>query len=248
MALRVAGQVANRSKYVIAFLLCLAAAGVWWPRGSNVGQPRADEPSAQSAGQTSAAINKQKNPPIGESEEAWSSNTADRAVAGKAGTEAASQLNAVPSSIQSSAGSSSSNPNPRALTSSLDGLSVPEGAPFPVSEAIEAQCAYYERRKIGCADVREILKKIEEEKTDDQWAPVMEDRLRAAFGQDHELRIRSLACRSSVCAVEAEGPQVLSPILRPLRDDLFEEEDIRAYEDLDRGTIWVSLLVFTRQR
>jgi hypothetical protein len=171
-------------------------------------------------------------------------------VAGKAGTEAVSQLNAVPSNIQSSAGNSSSNPNPTALTSNLDGLSVPEGAPFPVSEAIEVECAYYERRKIGCGDVREILKKIEEEKTDNQWAPVMENRLRAALGKDPELRIRALACRSSVCAVEAEGPQVLSPILRPLRDDLFSEEGIRAYEDPDngRGTVWVSLLVFTRQR
>jgi hypothetical protein len=245
---RVAGQVANKSKYFLAFSLCLAAAGIWWLRGSNVGQPRADERSAQRADQVTAAINKQENPPTGEREEARPSNTADRPVAGKAGAEAASQPNAIPSNIQSSAGNSSSNPNPTSLTSNLDGLSVPEGAAFPVSEAIEAQCAYYERRQIGCADVREILKKIEKEKTDNQWAPVMENRIRAALGQDPELRIRSLACRSSVCAVEAEGPQPLSPILRPLYHDLFEEEDVRAYEDLDRGTVWVSLLVFTRQR
>jgi len=242
--------VASKSKYAIAFALFLAAAGIWWLRGINVGQPRADERSAQSAVRASAAIDEQENPPIGEREEGRPSHAGDFPVAGKAGTETASQLNAVPSKIQSTAGNASSNPDPSALASNLDGLSVPEGAPFPISEAIEAECAYWERRKIGCPYVREILKKIEEEKTDKQWAPVMESRLRAAYGKDPELRIRALACRSSVCAVESEGPQPLSPILRPLRDDLFSEESIPAYEDPEggRGTVWVSLLVFTRKR
>jgi hypothetical protein len=250
VARRVSGQVTNKSKYLIAFLLFLIAAGIWRLRDSDVGQPRADKRGAQSADQVSAAINKQANPPVEESEEARPSDTADRSVAGKTGAETAAQLNAVPSSIQSSAGNSSSNPNPTAPTSNLDGLSVPEGAPFPVSEAIEVECAYHERLKIGCADVREILNKIEKEKTDNQWAPVMENRLRAAFGKDPELRIRALACRSSVCAVEAEGPRVSSQIWGPLMYDVFPEDNILAYEDPDngRGTVGVSLLVFTRQR
>jgi hypothetical protein len=246
----VTGQVTNKSKYAIAFAAFLAAAGIWWLRGINVDQPRADERSGQSADQLSAAINTQENLPIGKGEDAKPSDTGDWSVAGKALAETASQQNAASSNIQSSASNSSSDPNSNTLTSNLDGLSVPEGAPFPVSEAIEVQCAYYERRKIGCADVREILKKIEEEKTDNQWAPVMENRLRAAFGKDPELRIRALACRSSVCALEAEGPQALSEILGPLRDDLFSEEDIRIYEDPEngRGTVGVSLFVFTRRR
>jgi hypothetical protein len=234
-------QVANKSTYVIASLLSLAAVGIWWLRGSNVAQPRADERSPQSADQVSAEVNQHEHP---------RTNTADRPVEGKAGTETASQLNAVPSNIQSRAGNSSSNPNPRALTPNMDGHAVPEGAAFPVSESIEVECAYEERRKIGCGFAREILKKIEEEKTDNQWAPVMENRLRAAFGQDPGLRIRALACRTSVCAVEAEGSLVLSPIWMPLIDDLFPEEDIRAFEDVDNGrsTVRVSLLVFTRKR
>ena len=79
-----AGQVTDKSKYVIAFALSLAAAGIWWLRGSDVGQPRADERSAQTTDQVSAAI--------GEGEEARPSDTADRPVAGKAGIETASQL------------------------------------------------------------------------------------------------------------------------------------------------------------
>lgn len=83
-----------------------------------------------------------------------------------------------------------------------------------------------------------------------EWAPLMESRIRMAFAADPALRIRSLACRSSVCAVEAEGSRVLSPIWDHIHSDLLLEDKIYAFENVDNGgeRLLVSLLVFERRR
>jgi hypothetical protein len=242
--------VASKSTYLIAISMSVVAAGVWWLYGSNDGQPQIDVGNLSGRTQSNAVTNSQERQQDSQTEEAARSNVADRHVAGEARMDAASQIDPVPTALHSSEASQNPNPNSQVLASQLDGLSIPEGAAFPISQSIEAECARLEGKKIGCADARKLLKEFEEERTDNQWAPVMEKRLRAAYGQDPEIRIRALACRSSVCAVESEGSRVRLSIWYPLSDDLFPEDDIRAYEDVDGGgaILGVSLLVFTRER
>jgi hypothetical protein len=242
--------VACKSTYVSAILTLVVAAGIWWLYGSNNGQAKIDVGDLSGTTQSSGVTNSQEQQQGFQTEEAGRPNLADRPVAGEARSDALSQKDPVPSPLHSSEVNQNSNPHSQAFASQMDGLSVPEGAAFPISESIEAECADLERKKIGCVDTRKALEKIEKERTDYHWAAEMENRLRVAYGQIPGMRIRALACRSSVCAVESEGPNVLSPIWGPLSDDLFPEDNIRTYEDVDNGraTIGVSLLVFTRQR
>jgi hypothetical protein len=223
------------------------AAGIWCFFGSNGGRLQVDAGSPSGQTQGNLATNSQE---VLHTDQSGRSIAAGNQIARNARINAASQTEPESSTLHSSEAGQNSNANSQAFTSKLESLSIPEGAAFPVSGSIEAECVRREKRKIGCVDERKVLKKFEEEKIDSHWAPFMERRLRAAYGQDPGIRIRALACRSSVCAVESEGSNVLSPIWGPLSDDLFPEGDIRAYEHVDNGRaiLGVSLMLFTRER
>ncbi len=130
----------------------------------------------------------------------------------------------------------------------LGGLSVPEGAPFPVSELIKAECTRLDKSEVGCAHVYRVLKTLERERSDIRWAPGMESRIRASFAVDTSVRITALACRSSVCAVQTEGVAVHSPLRRPLDPELQIVDSIWDARTTSSGERVVEqLLVFDRR-
>jgi hypothetical protein len=80
------------------------------------------------------------------------------------------------------------------------------GRPFPVSKSVRSDCEG-ESAGVGiCVEVIRLLKKFAEEPRDVNWATDMEARIRAFVdGEAGKFAIRTLECRTSVCAVEVES-------------------------------------------
>ena len=137
-----------------------------------------------------------------------------------------------------------------AVPSELDGLSVPEGAEFPIAESIEKECASGKDSDWDCSEILRVLKSIEDEGIDEHWGPSMEGRIRAAVGAASGVRIRSLACRSTVCAVETDGELVTLNTWTALEKDLLTAAYVRAYDYTGKvdASFRVQLWTFTRRR
>jgi hypothetical protein len=132
----------------------------------------------------------------------------------------------------------------------LGEFEVPEGAPFPVSASIDRKCASYEDSvEIGCSEVREMLKRIEVEQSDPQWAKQMESKILAVAKTMVGYRVRALACRQTVCIVEMESSLgiVLGSHWRLLRQDLLTGDKIFGYEESANGRQTVTLSTFERR-
>jgi hypothetical protein len=236
-------------RLIIAISAAVFATGTWWLYEINSAQSQVDAGNVSDTKKNNTVTNSQEPKQVLQRGGDGPSAEEVRHLAGAARSDAASQNASLLSEPQLNEGDQISNPESQGAQSQTDDPSIPEGAAFPISESIRAECDRLLTLKLGCADASKVLKKIEEERTDDQWASVMEGRLREAYGQDPGIRIRALACRSSACAVESEGSNVLSRIWGSLGDDLFPDENIGAYEDVEgRGTLGVSLLVFARER
>jgi hypothetical protein len=141
--------------------------------------------------------------------------------------------------------------NAQPVPSEIDGISeVPEGSPFPITESIERECASGEDLDWDCPGVKRTLKTFEDEPRDTQWATSMESRLRAAVATAQGVRIRAVACRSTVCVIETDGAHLRSYTWDPLGKDLLDAGYIRAYEPPGNGngTFRVQLWTFTRRR
>jgi hypothetical protein len=124
------------------------------------------------------------------------------------------------------------------------------GTPFPVSASVEKGC-----RDNQCDEVRKQLARMAQEPRDVAWASEME----MAIQQNVESRgpdkflIRSLECRSSICAVETVspdgqylGPAYPSPLLNKLSGSVMIP--MWGYElDASGARISVSVLVLLRR-
>ena len=123
------------------------------------------------------------------------------------------------------------------------------GRRFPVSASVTAGC----KSDGGCPELDEELAKFAQEPRDLAWAADIEARMRQrVMANSSEFTIRSLECRTSLCAIEAASftggftaGTALNPTLRPL---LFVGSAGFGIErDASSAKIVVTLLTYERR-
>ncbi len=129
------------------------------------------------------------------------------------------------------------------------------GRPFPVSQSVEASCERLSgRRGTICDDVYVFLERMAKEPRSPVWAAQMEAKLRehVASSQQGTFIIRTVECRTTVCALEVES-HVGRPYhgtLRPgdaLYKVLSDEIVAHGYERAPDGNrITITLVPYTR--
>lgn len=108
--------------------------------------------------------------------------------------------------------------------------SVPIGRPFPLSASMQAACKV---EFDGCKRLYDDLSTLAQEPRDPHWSDAMETKLRNYVeAESGDFTIRSLECRSSVCAIEVasmNGP-LPSPSSSTLDNWVLAEAAEFAYE------------------
>ena len=190
-----------------------AFAWLYWRSAS---RQQSDNVRLEFAKQVGTTAISSERPRSVEAEEVRSAKGAEESAAAESTDSADSQLGPVPSAASSETEKLRSDANPQGMPVELDGISVPEGAPFPISESIEEVCASDDAQYFDCPELNWALKAIEHEQRDTQWAPSMESEIRAAVEAVPGLHIRALACRSTVCVVETDGELATLKTWHPL--------------------------------
>src|SRR5262245_62053505 len=121
---------ANKVLYIIAISAAAIGAGILWLYRSNAGPLQVDAASPVQELQSRVAVKSQEHPQVSRSEEAGRSDVVARHAAAETGIDTQLQLDRETSTTRSG------EVNP---TSKMDGLSVAEGAAFPISESIKAE-------------------------------------------------------------------------------------------------------------
>jgi hypothetical protein len=238
---------ARSSEYLVAFLVAAALGTGAWLYWRSSDSQRIDDVSIDDA--TPRGATRIAQMPSRPSKEGSRSNNTDERTSSKLPLGENSQVIPAPSSDPGAPEELTTAAKLRAATADLDGLSVPDGAPFPIAVSIEKECEAGEDLYFNCSGVQKVLKTIADERRDTQWAPSMEARIRTVVGASPGVHIRALACRSSVCAVEFDGALLLSPAFDPLSTDLRQASYVRAREPTGNPgqTIRVQLWTFTRR-
>jgi hypothetical protein len=123
---------------------------------------------------------------------------------------------------------------------------------FPVSPSVKAACAsYLASGRDLCDKENELLMKFARESRDPVWANLTEQKLmRFVASEGDKFRVRSLECRSSVCAMEVEskvGPYLGIGYEREKTHSLHDDKSIFGYERGDGGVrITVTLRIVER--
>ncbi len=79
--------------------------------------------------------------------------------------------------------------------------------PYVLSESIKEECARIAHlAKADCNDHLSAIARLENEVRDAGWADATEASIRLIVESEPGYRVRSLECRSSICALEVESP------------------------------------------
>ena len=232
----------SRNIIVLAMASISACAWLYWRSAS---QQQAEAMRLEPATQGGTTAISSEPPRSVEAGEVRNAKSTEQTAAVEPTDSTNVQLDPTPSTAPSAAAKLSSGANPQGTPSEMDGLSVPEGAPFPVAELIEQECASSGDQYNDCSGVKSVLISIEDEQRDTQWATSMESQIRAAVEAVPGLHIRALACRSTVCAVETDGAFATQNTWNPLSMSLRNGGYVRAY---DKEGFRVQLWTFKRRR
>lgn len=79
--------------------------------------------------------------------------------------------------------------------------------PYVLSESVKQECARIAHlAKADCNDHLTAIARLASEVRDPAWADATEESIRSIVDSQPGFRVRSLECRSSVCALEIESP------------------------------------------
>lgn len=127
----------------------------------------------------------------------------------------------------------------------------PTGIPFPTSDSIRNTCAEYSGLKSGsCRDHEAALTRLAKEGRDEKWAPLMEDAIASLVAPHQNYSIRSIDCRTTVCAVEIESILGVFDRSAPekLKNKLERVDTINGYERNDSNQrVTVTAISFKRK-
>lgn len=126
--------------------------------------------------------------------------------------------------------------------------SVPVGAPFPVSPSVTHSCNRISGLgQASCADIYAILERMQDEPRDETWAEAMEELIKGLVYSTPGYAIRSLGCRTTVCAFEVESTQgVFRPNKLPLKGKLAWVDQNYGYEGNGSTLVKVTLVALQR--
>jgi hypothetical protein len=138
----------------------------------------------------------------------------------------------------------------KAVDSLLPSGADSAGVPFPISQSVKASCEQISHLgKASCADIHAALDRLQKESRDFAWAGEMERIIDELVAVHPGFSVRSLVCRTTVCAVEVESTQrVFLPDKRSLRGKLIWIDQNFGYEVNEGGErVKVTLVALQRE-